>query len=428
MPRREPLHRSCGNYEAQSMKIMVLNSGSSSLRFQLIETSPEQIEHHADRVLGTGMVEKIGTGEAIVSYRALDGTRLKSSREIFEHREAVNAALACVTNSDGGVIGNPEEIEGIGHRVVHGGERFGASALMTDEVVQHVEDAIELAPLHNPHNLKGFYAAREVLPHAKQVAVFDTAFHHTLPPHAFLYGLPYALYPRHGLRRYGFHGTSHRYLTYRYARIHGKPKDAFKLITCHLGNGCSVCAIDHGRSVDTSMGFTPLEGLLMGTRAGDVDVAAVLHVMAKEELTLHEVSSLLNKHSGLYGVSGISNDMRDLLSERDAGNDRAALAIEIFCYRVKIYIGAYFAALNGVDAVIFAGGIGERAPAIRAQICESLGAIGIAVDPAKNTAADSVEANISTEGASTPVWVIPTNEELLIARDTLRCILGIPHP
>lgn len=410
------------------MKIMVLNSGSSSLRFQLIETSPEQIENHADRVLGTGMVEKIGTGEAIVSYQALDGPRLKSSREILEHREAVNAALACVTNSDSGVIGNLEEIEGVGHRVVHGGERFRASALMTDEVVQHIDDAIELAPLHNPHNLKGFRAAREVLPHAKQVAVFDTAFHHTLPRHAFLYGLPYALYLRHGLRRYGFHGTSHRYLAYRYSRIHGKPKDAFKLITCHLGNGCSVCAIDLGRSIDTSMGFTPLEGLLMGTRAGDVDVAAVLHVMAKEELTLHEVSSLLNKHSGLYGVSGISNDMRALLREREDGNDRAALAIEIFCYRVKKYIGSYIAALNGADAVIFAGGIGERAPAIRAQICDSLDALGIEIDPARNGATDAVEANISAEDARTPVWVIPTNEELLIARDTLRCILGIPHP
>jgi acetate kinase len=236
------------------------------------------------------------------------------------------------------------------------------------------------------------------------------------------------VYDRHRVRRYGFHGTSHRYVSYRYARMLGKARKDYKLITCHLGNGCSLCAIDHGRSVDTSMGFTPLEGLLMGTRAGDIDPAAVLHVMAKEELTIHEVSSLLNRHSGLYGLSGLSNDMRTLLDHRDQGNERARLAIDVFCYRVKKYIGAYLAAMNGADAILFAGGIGENAPAIRAQICENLDALGIVLDPARNEATKGEAGRISRDGSPCQVWVIPTNEELLIARDTLRCILGLPHP
>ena len=300
--------------------------------------------------------------------------------------------------------------------------------LIDEEVLQHVREAIELAPLHNPHNLKGYFAARDMLPQARHAAVFDTSFHQTLPRHAFLYGLPHAVYDRHRVRRYGFHGTSHRYVSYRYARMFGKTRQEYKLITCHLGNGCSVCAIDHGRSVDTSMGFTPLEGLLMGTRAGDIDPAAVLHVMAKEELTIHEVSSLLNKHSGLYGLSGISNDMRTLVEQSEKGNDRARMAIDVFCYRAKKYIGAYLATLNGADAVLFTGGIGENAPSVRAQICDRLDALGIVLDPAKNEAARGQACRISGDDSACQVWVIPTNEELLIARDTLRCILGLPPP
>jgi acetate kinase len=267
-----------------------------------------------------------------------------------------------------------------------------------------------------------------MLREARHVAVFDTSFHQTLPRHAFVYGLPYLVYERHHVRRYGFHGTSHRYVSYRYAQTFGKTRADYKLITCHLGNGCSMCAIDQGRSVDTSMGFTPLEGLLMGSRAGDVDAAAVLHIMAKEELTIHEVSSLLNKHSGLYGISGISNDMRKLIEYSDKGNDRAKLAIDVFCHRIKKYMGAYMATLNGADAVLFTGGIGENAPSIRAQSCQGLDVLGIKLDAARNEAARGQLCRISSDDSTCQVWVVPTNEELLIARDTLRCILGLPNP
>jgi acetate kinase len=406
------------------MEILVLNSGSSSLKFQLIETSPEQIDADADRVRARGIIEKIGTGEAIISVEA-GGRKTKTSAEVLEHRDAVRIAASCLDES--GDL-KQDQIEGVGHRIVHGGEQFTQSALIDSEVVEHIQDAIELAPLHNPHNLKGYIAAREMLPNAKHAAVFDTSFHQTLPRHAFLYGLPHVLYDRLRVRRYGFHGTSHRYVSYRYARMLGKTRRDFKLITCHLGNGCSVCAIDHGRSVDTSMGFTPLEGLLMGTRAGDIDPAAVLHVMAKEELTIHEVSSLLNKHSGLYGLSGISNDMRTLMAQSEKGNERARCAIDVFCYRVKKYIGAYLATLNRADAVLFTGGIGENAAAIRAQICGQMDALGITLDPARNEAAQGQASRISSDNSACQVWVIPTDEELLIARDTLRCILGLPHP
>ena len=406
------------------MEILVLNSGSSSLKFQLIETSPEQIQADADRIRARGSIEKIGTDEAIISVDTGDA-KTKYTREVLEHRDAVGIAASCLQDA-GGIT--KEQIEGVGHRIVHGGERFTQSVLIDEEVLQHVREAIELAPLHNPHNLKGYVAAREMLPQARHAAVFDTSFHQTLPRHAFMYGLPHVVYDRHRVRRYGFHGTSHRYVSYRYAQMLGKTRQEYKLITCHLGNGCSACAIDHGRSVDTSMGFTPLEGLLMGTRAGDVDPAAVLHVMSKEELTIHEVSSLLNKHSGLYGLSGISNDMRTLIEQAGKGNERARLAIDVFCYRVKKYIGAYLAILNGADAVLFTGGIGENAPAIRAQICDRLDALGIVLDPARNEAARGQASRISRDNSACQVWVIPTDEELLIARDTLRCILGLPHP
>ncbi len=410
------------------MKILVLNTGSSSLKSQLIETSAEQIQANQDRTLARASIDKIGTGEAIVSCSAAEGQTQKFSREILEHKEAVKTALDCLREAAAGITGERDQIEGVGHRVVHGGEHFSQSVLMDEAVVRNIEDCIELAPLHNPHNLKGYHAARAMLPESQHVAVFDTSFHQTLPRHAYLYGLPYVLYHRHQIRRYGFHGTSHRYVSYRFAQAHGKRRADFKLITCHLGNGCSLCAIDHGTSVDTSMGFTPLEGLVMGTRSGDVDPAAVLHVMAKEELSSHEISSLLNKHSGLYGLSGLTNDMRTLIEQAGEGNDRARLAIDVFCYRVKRYLGGYYAALNGADAVIFTGGIGENAPSIRAQICESLDSLGIVLDPEKNKAATGKQADISAEGSSCRVWVVPTNEELLIARDTLRCILKIPHP
>ena len=405
------------------MKILVLNSGSSSLKFQLIETTIEWIATNQDRLLARGDIMKIGSGDSIVSFE-LRGEASKSRRQIRTHEDAIETAVDCLSRSG---LSKLEEIEGVGHRIVHGGENFQQSAVMDDDVVRRIEGSIDLAPLHNPHNLKAYYASKTLLPHATHVAVFDTAFHQTLPAKAYLYGLPYLYYTRDKIRRYGFHGTSHRYVSNRFAQIHGTTSEPYRLITCHLGNGCSVCAIEHGKSVDTSMGLTPLEGLIMGTRPGDVDPGVVLYLAGREEMGMHDVSVLLNKHSGLYGISGISNDMQDLLVERDRGSDRASFAIDAFCYRVTKYIGAYFAVMSGADALIFAGGIGENAPAIRAQICGSLGALGIRLNPEKNKATIGREQQIGEDGSSTSVWVIPTNEELLIARDTLRAILCRPQ-
>ena len=407
------------------MKILVINCGSSSLKFQLIETSREQIVANADRQLAKGLVERIGSSEAAVTHEAAGSVARTFSRPILDHVQAIEAALECLTQADG-PIRHLNDIEGVGHRVVHGGEQFTASVLIGEEVAEKIAELAELAPLHNPNNLRGYQAARRVLPHAPQVAVFDTSFHRHLPPEAFLYGIPYVHYQRDHLRRYGFHGTSHRYLSYRYAQIRHSTPAAFKLITCHLGSGCSVCAIDRGRSVETSMGFTPLEGLVMGTRSGDIDPGVILHLLSQGRMNVSEADSLLNDQSGLFGLSGISNDMRDLLREREKGNARADLAVRVFCHRVRKYLGAYWAVLNGADAVIFAGGIGENAPEVRAMICDSLAALGLTLNPQRNTEALGIEEKVSSEGSRVEVWVIPTNEELLIARDTLNCILGLP--
>lgn len=400
------------------MRVLVLNSGSSSLKFQLMETSPE-------RTLAHGAVERIGESDAAIKFEA-GGTPRKFTKAIPDHKSAIQAAFDCMTAAKG-VIGDLQEIEGVGHRVVHGGEHFHSSVLMTEDVVRQIDALSELAPLHNPHNLKGYYASKELLPHASHVAVFDTAFHQTLPPSAYRYALPEEYYSRDNIRRYGFHGTSHRYVSGRYAEIRGKSRAAFKLITCHLGNGCSLCAIEHGRSVDTSMGFTPLEGLVMGTRSGDLDPGAVVYLIAHKGMTAHEVEALLNENSGLHGLSGLSGDMRDLMEQAAQGNGQAQLAIDVFCYRVKKYIGAYLAALNGADAILFAGGIGENAAEIRRRICDSLDNLGVRLDAAKNAAAIGAEQEIGAEGSGPSIWVVPTNEELLIARDTMCCIAGLPH-
>lgn len=409
------------------MNILVINCGSSSVKFQLIETSPEHINSNTDRLLSKGEVDRIGSSEAMVNYQVTGAAPERMVKAIKDHTEAVQAALDCLTGPSG-LVKDPGEIEGVGHRVVHGGEALQASTLIDEEVVREIERCIDLAPLHNPSNLKGYEAARKLLPHAKQVAVFDTAFHHAMPPHAFHYALPLIHYARYRVRRYGFHGTSHRYLNYRFARLHGHDRSAYKVITCHLGNGASMCAIDHGRSIDTSMGLTPLEGLVMGTRPGDVDPGVLCYLVHREGMNPDELETELNRHSGLYGISGISGDMRDLLDEAEKGNKRAELAIDMFCYRAKKYIGAYLAALNGADGIVFAGGIGENSPVIRARICEGLGVFGIRLDPADNAEIQGPEKLISPRGASPEIWVIRTNEELLIARDTVRCILGIPHP
>ncbi len=407
------------------MKILVLNCGSSSLKFQLVETDAESARTGTDKVLAKGLVESIG-GPAVLKFEAAGKKPVRETAEILEHKIAVERTLRLLTDPETGVIRDRSEIEAVGHRVVHGGERFKASALFSDAVLLGIEECFEMAPLHNPPNVKGYRAARAVLPDVPQVAVFDTAFHQTLPPEAYVYGLPWSLYQKHGIRRYGFHGTSHRFVSQRLAGLLGRaPEDpSLRLITCHLGNGCSITAIRGGRSMDTSMGFTPLEGLLMGTRSGDVDPAALLHVAGREEIGLSELNAMLNKHSGLLGISGVSHDMRSLLEAEATGDPRAKLAIDVFCYRLRKYVAAYTGVLGGVDGLAFAGGIGEHAAAIRARSLSGLEAFGVSLDPGRNAGALGVEAEISPEGAKARVFVVPTNEELLIARDTFAIVSG----
>ena len=409
------------------MRILVLNAGSSSLKFQLIDTDGAAIAESRDRRLARGAVERIG-GQAIVTLQSGNGQPTKSTAPLRDHAAAVEHVIAWLTRADSGVeIDSVGQIEAVGHRVVHGGERFTHSTRIDESVRRELEDLIELAPLHNPHNLRGIAAARAALgPGVPQVAIFDTAFHHSLPDVAYLYAIPYQLYRRHRVRRYGFHGTSHRYVAYRYRQLTGRTREATKVITLHLGNGASACAIDGGNSIDTSMGFTPLEGLVMGTRSGDIDPAILDFVSGKEGLTLHELDSMLNKQSGLLGLSGLTADMRELLAEEAEHDDRRArLAIEMFCYRVKKYLGAYLAAMNGADAIVFAGGIGENSPEVRGRICAGLDWLGVAVDPAKNAAITGTEGRIDRDGSRLELWVIPTDEELLIARDTWRVVTGV---
>jgi len=410
------------------MNVLVINAGSSTLKFQLVRTDTERIATHTDEKLARGQVERIG-GEAVFTVRGRDGRAVKGSAPIRDLRAAVEHIVRWLASEESGpVIGTVGEIEAVGHRVVHGGERFQRSVRIDDEVMDGIEEMIELAPLHNPHNLKGVTAVRAVLgsevPH---VAVFDTAFHHTIPERAYLYAIPYQLYRRHKVRRYGFHGTSHRYVAYRWRELTGVPRDRTRIITLHLGNGCSACAIDGGNSVDTSMGFTPLEGLVMGTRSGDLDPAVLEFLGAKEGLSPSDVDNLLNKQSGLLGLSGLTNDMRDLLAEAHENADRRArLAIDIFCYRARKYIGAYLATLGGADAIVFAGGVGENAAEVRTEICRGLEWAGVELDEAANARmVGGAEGRIARDGSRLAVWVIPTDEELLIARDTFRAVSGM---
>lgn len=413
------------------MNVLVLNAGSSTLKFQLVRTDPERMQSNTDEKLARGVYERIG-GEAVFTIRNAAGELHRDTAPLRDHRGALDHLLAWLASDESGVpVHSVADIDAVGHRVAHGGERFWRSARVDDDVLRGIEEMIDLAPLHNPNNLKGILAARAALgPGTPQVAVFDTAFHHTLPEHAFLYALPYQWYRRHRVRRYGFHGTSYRYVAWRYRQLTGRSKDETKIIALHLGNGCSICAIDRGVSVDTSMGFTPLEGLVMGTRSGDIDPAILDYIAAKEGLSLPELEGLLNKHSGLLGVSGLTNDMRELLAEEaEHGDRRARLAVDLFAYRARKYVGSYLAAMNGADAVVFTGGIGENAAAVRARICEGLQWIGLEIDPERNTTvAPGAEARIDGPRSRAQLWVIPTDEELLIARDTARVILGIEHP
>ena len=408
------------------MNVLVLNCGSSSLKFQLISTDLDLIEANADRTLAKGHIERIG-GAATISFAADGRPPVRSARPIRDIRAALDAVLKWIASDEAQIEGvaGLNDIQAIGHRVVHGGERFSESVLIDDAVLQGIEECIELAPLHNPANIQGIQAARGVFGKAMpQAAVFDTAFHHTLPERAYLYAIPYQFYRRHKIRRYGFHGTSHRYIAYRYRTINRIPRDQVNIITLHLGNGCSIAAIKGGNSFDTSMGLTPLEGLVMGTRSGDIDPAIIEFIADKEGMTVHEVENLLNKTSGLLGISGLTNDMRELIAEAEESADRRArLAIEIFCYRVQKYIGSYLAAMSGAEAVIFSGGIGENSAIIRSLICGPLAWLGIELDEQLNAAFTSGrEGLISTAASRIKVGVIPTNEELLIARDTVRLI------
>jgi acetate kinase len=408
------------------MNVLVLNCGSSSIKFQIISTDLESIARDSDRRLARGSIERIG-GAGIMNFTPEGRPSQRSASPVRDTRAAVERVLRWVTSDSSGIegINSLADIHAVGHRVVHGGERFRQSVLIDNEILRGIEDCIELAPLHNPANIKGIVAAREIFGAGiPQAAVFDTAFHQSLPERAFLYALPYQLYRRHRVRRYGFHGTSHRYVAYRYRKITGIARDQTNVITLHLGNGCSIAAIQAGDPIDTSMGLTPLEGLVMGTRSGDIDPAIIEFISAKEGLTLQEIEAILNTQSGLLGISGLTNDMRELIAEADeSGDRRARLAIEIFCYRASKYIGAYLAAMNGADALIFTGGIGENSARIREMIGERLSWMGVELDPQRNEShIGGSEGVISTDLSRLKTFVIPTNEELLIARDTVRLI------
>jgi acetate kinase len=413
------------------MNVFVLNAGSSSLKFQVIATDLERIQQHRDERICRGEVERIG-GEAIVTFRRGAESRQKFTAPLRDISAALDYVIRYVVSDKSGIpqIKSSADIQAVGHRVVHGGELFSESALIDSKVLQGIEDCIDLAPLHNPNNIKGIVAARELFGNdVPQVAVFDTSFHHTIPEQAYLYAVPYHLYRRHRIRRYGFHGTSHRYVAFRYRALRGLTREQTNIITLHLGNGCSATAIREGKSGDTSMGMTPLEGLVMGTRSGDLDPAIVNLIATKEGMSPSEVDTLLNTQSGLLGISGLTNDMRMLQSELKENDDRRVhLAIDVFCYRARKYIGAFLACMGGADAVIFTGGIGENSPEVRSRICEGMEWAGLRIDAAKNQQTVAREGLISSDDSRLLAYAIPTDEELLIARDTVRVILGQPHP
>ncbi|MCL6518826.1 MAG: acetate kinase [Armatimonadetes bacterium] len=404
------------------MLVLVVNAGSSSLKYQLIDMSNE-------KVMAKGIVERIGesgANGAELTHEAFGKKRLKVKANIADHMQAMRLVFDTLINEETGSIKDISEISAIGHRVVHGGETFFDSVIIDDKVVDTIARLTQLAPLHNPPNLMGIEAAMRIMPNVPHVAVFDTAFHHTLPRHAYIYALPYEFYQKHGVRRYGFHGTSHKYVSSRAIKMlmaQGKDKESLKIITCHLGNGASMAAVVGGKSIDTSMGLTPVEGLVMGTRCGDIDPAIIPFLQKELGYSADDIDNIINKKSGLLGISGISNDMRDIVAEAEAGHKRSQLALDIFCYRIRKYIGAYVAAMGGLDAIVFTAGIGEHSPTVRARICEGLEFFGIELDAEKNAVCQG-ECDISKETARTRVLVIPTNEEIAIARETVRIITG----
>jgi acetate kinase len=395
------------------MKVLVLNSGSSSVKFQFMRMEDEGL-------LAKGIVEKIGSSDAIVTYQPEGRNRIREIREVLNHSVAIEMVLSLLLSSQHGVIRDKGEIGGIGHRVVHGGEDFSESVLITEKVKASIRKCIQFAPLHNPANLKGIEACESLLPGIPQVGVFDTAFHQTIPAKAYIYGLPYALYRKLSIRRYGFHGTSHSYVARKAAEILGRPLEKLHLITCHLGNGASITAVALGKSVDTTMGFTPLEGLVMGTRCGSIDPALVPYIMEREKLGTKEIDSIMNKNSGMLGLTETSNDMREIEQEAAHGSERHQLALEIYCHAIKKYIGAYMAEMGRVDAVIFTGGVGENSRLVRRLVAHGLEEFGIVLDAAKNEANERI-----ISSGRVKLMVVPTNEELAIARDTARILASL---
>ncbi len=397
------------------MKILVINSGSSSIKYQLFNMDDES-------VLAKGIVEKIGLNGSFIKNERNDGDKVTLNGNIYDHQQGIEYMLGVLTSERHGSIKTLEEINAVGHRVVHGAEAFKTSVSITDKVIDKMQECVDLAPLHNPPNLKGIYAITNLLPNVPQVGVFDTAFHQTMEPKSYMYAIPYALYTKHGVRRYGFHGSSHRYVSTRVAELMNTDLKDLKVITCHLGNGASIAAIKNGKSIDTSMGLTPVEGLMMGTRCGDLDVGALTFIMQKEVIGVAATNTLVNKHSGVLGISGISSDMRDVEKAAEKGNERAILALRMYEYRIKKYIGAYTAALGGVDVIVFTGGIGENASETRANVMKDMEYLGVDLDFEKNNGLRSKEAEITKADSKVKVWIVPTNEELVIARDTLRII------
>lgn len=392
------------------MKVLVVNCGSSSLKYQLFDMSDES-------VLAKGLVERIGLEGSILTHQPSGLDKVKLDADIKDHSTAIKMVLDALMDAKHGVIKSMKEIVAVGHRVVHAGERFADSVLITPAVMRALEECTELAPLHNPPNIMGINACTDLMPGVPQVGVFDTAFHQTMPKHAFLYGLPYEAYEKYGVRRYGFHGTSHKYVSQQAADMLDEHMTNLRIITCHLGNGASIAAIKHGKSIDTSMGFTPLEGLVMGTRCGEIDPAIIPFLMKKEGMTPEQIDSYLNKKSGVLGLSGVSSDFRDIEDAANEGNERAQLALDVFAYKVRKYIGSYVAAMGGVDAIVFTAGLGENSVTMRDHVCNGLEYLGTRIDPVKNNVRGKAQ-EISVDGAKVKIYVIPTNEELVIARDT----------
>ena len=396
------------------MKILVINCGSSSLKYQLIDMTNEQ-------VLAKGLVERIGIEGSKLTQKVENRDKYIIEQSMSNHKEAIQIVINALTDPENGVISNMSEIKAVGHRVVHGGEAYAQSVVIDDEVMKSLNDCVKLAPLHNPPNIVGIEACKALMPNVPMVAVFDTAFHQTMPKESYIYALPYELYEKNGIRRYGFHGTSHKYVANEAAKMLGKDIKDLKIVTCHLGNGASITAVKNGKSFDTSMGFTPLEGLVMGTRSGDVDPAVLTYIMEELGLSAKELDDLLNKESGVLGISGVSSDFRDVEIAAAEGNERAQLALDIFNYRVKKYIGSYVAAMDGIDCLVFTAGLGENSPETREAVCDGLNFFGIKIDKSKN-AVKGKQVDISAADSKVKVLIVPTNEELMIARDTLSLI------